>query len=293
MQRRTNIQISSAIIMLSILTIMIQFAAYYCFEAPFIIWGISCLISVTCCHILLEQSTTYEACFNFSLLTLFISLVIIVICSYGNVKTFLPYSGVMLGIAVINWLIPMLHCFLRYMLDYGTRIEGFNEFYRNISIIFLLFYFAILIYGMFWKEAFPWAYPIETVPRNILPFNLIATLIEDYLYGYATLKEILAYLLSHIVLFIPYGFFTGLLLRRQKRLPRFLSLLVLPFLIEVLQYIFIPELCDIDDLIYAFIGGMIGSLSFTLMNVIFRAISGKDFLAREADYRYLGTPLHF
>lgn len=293
MQRRTNIQISSAIIMLSILTILIQFAAYYCFEAFYVVWGISCLICVICCHILLEQSATYEACFNFSLLNLFISLIIIVICRYGKVETFLPYTGVMLGIAVINWLIPMLHCLLRYMLDYGTRIEGFNDFYRNISIIFLVFYFGIMIYGVFWKKAFPWAYPMDTVPDNLLPFNVIATLIEDYLYDNIPLSDIVAYLLSRILIFVPYGFFTGLLLRRQKRLPRFCALLVLPFLIEVLQYLIVPELCDIDDLIYAVIGGLIGSLSFFLMNVIFRAVSGKDFLSKDADYRFSGSLLHF
>lgn len=279
--------------MLSILTITIQFASYFFFEAFYIIWGISCLISIICCHILLEQSTTYEACFSYSLLTLFISLLIIVITSYGNVQTFLPYSNIMLGIAVINWLIPMLHCLLRYMLDYGTRIEGFNDFYRNISIIFILFYLGTLIYATFVKEAFPWAYPVATNTYNFLPFSVIATQIEDYLYNYIPMSEIVTYLLSRIVTFIPYGFFIALLLRKQNRLPKFFALLLLPFLIEVLQYIFIPERCDIDDFIYAALGGLIGSLLFFLMNVIFRAISGKEFLAKDADYRFSSNILRF
>lgn len=293
MQRRTNIQISSLIIMLSMLTILVQFAAYYFFDAFYIIWSISGLISIICCHILLEQSTTYETCFNYSLLNIFVNLVIIILTYYAKDDIFLPYTGVMLGIAVINWLVPVLHCFLRYMFDYGTRIDDFNDFYRNISAVFLLFYFAVIIYGSFIKAAFPWAYPAVTDSYNFLPFGVITAQIEDYIYNNTTLNVILTYLLSRIILFVPYGFYIGLLLRRQARLPRFFALLLLPFVIEVIQYILIPKRCDIDDLIYALIGGLIGSLCFFLLNLIFKALSGKDFLTKETEYRFANSFLHF
>jgi glycopeptide antibiotics resistance protein len=128
---------------------------------------------------------------------------------------------------------------------------------------------------------------------NFIPFGIITVQIEDYLYDYIPLSDIVTYLLSRILAFIPYGFYITLLLRRQSRLPRFFALLLLPFLIEVLQYIFIPARCDIGDLIYALIGGLLGTLLFYLMNVIFRAFSGKDFLAKENDYRFANSPLHF
>lgn len=293
MQKRTSIQISSMVIMLSMLTILVQFAAYYFFAAFYIIWGISCLIAIICCHILLEQSVSYEACFNYSLLNIFISLVIILLTYYGKDEAFLPYTGTMLGIAAINWLIPMFHCLLRYMFDYGTRIDDFNDFYRNISVVFLLFYFAVILYGNSVKNAFPWAYPDINTSYNFAPFGVIATMIEDYLYDNASLHEIITYLLSRTLIFLPYGFYSTLLLRRQSRLPRFFALLMLPFIIEVLQYIFLPERCDIDDLIYALVGGLIGSLSFYLLNVIFRAFSGRNFLAKETDYRFSNSSLHF
>jgi glycopeptide antibiotics resistance protein len=281
------------IILLSILAILVEFTTYYFFEAFYVVWGVSCLISIICCHILLEQSTSYEACFNFSLLTLFVSLVIIVLTYFGNVSSFLPYTGVMFGVAVINWLIPLLHCFLRYMLDYGTRIDGFNDFYRNTSIIFFTFYLGVILYGSFVPNAFSWTYTVNTDTYNFLPFGVIASQIEEYLYDSVSLNEIVTYLLSRIVIFVPYGFYIALLLRRQTRLPRFFALFLLPFLLEVLQYIFLPELCDIDDLIYAVIGGLIGTLMFFLMNMIFRAVSGKDFLSRDTDYRFVNSPLHF
>jgi glycopeptide antibiotics resistance protein len=187
----------------------------------------------------------------------------------------------------------MLHCFLRYMLDYGTKIESFNDFYRNISIVFLLFYLGLIFYATFAGDAFPWAYPVKADTYNFIPFGVIATQIEDYLFASIPLNEIFTYLLSRILTFIPYGFYIALLLRRQGRLPRFFALLMLPFIIEVLQYIFIPSRCDIDDLIYAVLGGLIGSFSFFLMNVLFHVFSGRDFLVKETDYRFTNSPLHF
>ncbi len=293
MQRRSNIQVSSLIIIFSILTILIQFATYHFLEASFIIWGISGLISIACCHILLEQTVSYEACFNYSFLTLFVSLSIIATSYFGNVQTFLPYTSTMLGIAVINWLIPMIHCFLRSMFEYGTRIDDFNEFYRNQSIVFFLFYMVILIYGFFAKGAFPWAYRAVTESSNFTPFEVITNQIEDYIYGLIPLSDVITYLLSRILAYVPYGFYLSLALRKQTRLPRFIALLSLPFIIEVLQYFIISERCDVDDIIYAFLGGVIGTILFFLTNVIFRAISGKYFLMKDNNHRFSSNSLHF
>jgi glycopeptide antibiotics resistance protein len=276
-----------------IVTTLVQFMTYYFFESYVVIWGISCLASVICCHLLLEQSTSYEACFHYSLMTVFVSLVITVVSYFGKVQTFLPFTYAMIGIIVINWLVPLFHCYLRNMLDYGTRIEGFPNFYRNISFLFLTFYAVLLLVGSFIRGIFPWAFPYESDAFNLLPFNMIATMIEDYLYDYVSLGEILTYLTARIVAFIPYGFYITLLLRRQSKLLRFLALLQLPFLIELLQYFFIPAYCDIDDLIYGLIGGLFGSIFFYLSNTLFRVISGKDFLSRDNDYRYSGSSMYY
>lgn len=293
MQRRTSIQTTSLIIMLSIIAIVIQFTTYHFFEAFYVIWGVACLASVLCCHLLLEQTTTYEACFHFTFLTLFISLVIVALSYFGKAESFLPYSGVMLGIAVINWLIPLLHCFIRQMLDYGTRIEGFYEFYRNTSIVFIIFYMVALLYGAYVKDSFLFAYPISSEEPNLLPIGAIVVLIEDYIYDYISLGEIAAYLLTRILAFVPYGFYLTLLLRNQSRLTKFIAFLFLPLLLEVTQYIFLPGRSDVDDLIYALIGSVLGSLLFCLNNFLFRAFSGKEFLSRDNDHRYYGSSLHF
>jgi glycopeptide antibiotics resistance protein len=196
----------------------------------------------------------------------------------------------MLGIAFINWLVPMLHSFFRYMLDYGTKTDEFPEFYRYSSILFLLFYIIVLIYGNFAKDAFPWAYREAVSTANLNPFHIISARIESCIYGQLPLNDIITYLASRILTYLPYGFFIALVLRGQNRVVRFFSLLFVPFLIEVLQYFMIPGRCDIDDLIYALLGGLLGSFLFFLTNVLFRTVSGRDFLMKDTVYR---NSLHF
>ncbi len=293
MQRRPYIQVSSLIILLSIITILIQFVVYYFFAATYLICGIAAVISLLCCHILLEETSTYEACFNYSSLILFISFVIILLSYLGKEQAFLPYTGTMLAILMINWLVPCLYCFMRNMLDYGTRFEDYNSFYRNHSLLFFLIYLGVMLYGMFAVGAFPLVYRGALASANIIPFEAITILIEDYLYGIIPLSDVLFYLLVRILIFLPYGYQMTLLLRRQSRLLRFIALLIIPTILELIQYIIIPNRCDIDDVIYAIIGGILGSILFYLINFIFRSITGKNFLAKETDYPYANSRLHF
>jgi glycopeptide antibiotics resistance protein len=292
MQRRTNIQDSSLIIILSIITILVQFITYYFFAAFYVIWGIAILAALISCHILLEHTMSYPVCFNYSSLILFISGIILFLSFKGN-PSFLPYSNTMLGIAIINWLIPCLYCYLRNMLDNGTRFTDYRLFYRNDALLFSLLYLGVLFYGCFFKGAFPLVYRGSLDTANFIPFEAITVLIEDYLYDIVPLSDVLFYISIRILVFLPYGFQTTLLLRRQSRLPRLLSLLALPCVIEAAQYFAFPERFDIDDIIYAFLGGILGSILYHLCNLIFRAITGKDFLSRESDYPYSRSGLHF
>ncbi len=293
MQRRTHVQASSLIIFLSIITIIVQFAVYYFFAAYYLIWGVSILMCILSCHILQEQTSTYEACFNYSVLILFISTVIIALSYLGREGAFLPYSGAMLGILLINWLLPCIHCFLRNILDYGTRFEDYRTFYRNDSLLFFIIYIGIILYGSFVTTAFPWAYNGSLSYANIIPFEAITYQIEDYLYDMLPLSDIILYLACRIFLYIPYGYQMTFLLRKQGKPIRLAALLVLPILIELFQYILIPGRFDIDDIIYALLGGILGSLLFYLCNLIVRAITGRDFLSRDTDYLFSNNKLHF
>jgi glycopeptide antibiotics resistance protein len=207
--------------------------------------------------------------------------------------TYIPYTSTLIGIAVINWFIPTLHCLFRNLFDYGIKIDDFLSYFRNNSILFLTFYIGFMMYGSFLTNAFPWAYTSNPEAVNFTPFLVISTQIEDFLYERIPLSDIIVYLSSRIFIFIPYGFYCTLFLRRQSRLLRFFLLLLLPVTLEILQYFLYPTRFDIDDVIYALIGGIFGSLIFYLMNVIFLAVSGKEFLAKDTIYRFSNSSLHF
>lgn len=293
MRRRSNTEISSIIVFLSIVSIVIQFTAYYLFYSPYLIIGISSLIVIICTHILLEQSLTYDSCTIYTILLLFISIIITLLVYLGAEASLLPFSNTLFGIIVINWLVPITHCFIRNMLDYGSRIDKFHSFYRNVSLIFIFFYMGILLYISFSDVSFTWLYRTQSTQPTFTPFWQVATQIEDYINKMIPLSDILTYLLSRILTYIPYGFYGVLILRNRSRLVRYLFLLLFPTIIELLQYFFIPGRCDIDDVIYAFIGGMIGALLYILINFIYRAASGKDFLEKESNYRFYNNTLHF
>lgn len=293
MQKHSHIEVSSWIVILGILTILTQFTAYYFFSSVYIVIGISSLVLVICTHILLEQSLSYESSFTYTLLILFISLVITLLAFFGKEQELIPYTDILLGIVVLNWSIPTLHCYIRNMFEYSTRVENFNTFFRNSSIIFILFYTGLLIYAFFAKDAFPWAYRAVAEQANFTPFWSVATQIEDYLNKMTPLSDIFTYLTSRIFIYVPYGYYSILLLHRQPRVLRFVFLLLLPVIIELLQFILIPTRCDIDDIIYGLIGGLFGALWFYLNNFIFRMISGKNFLEKNSDYRYSKNSLHF
>lgn len=293
MRRHSYMEITSLVVFLSILTIVLQFLSYYFFASIYLILGISCLVSIICNHILQEQSMTYQTSFIYTFLTVFISLIIMFLTLFGKDREFFSFDDIIIGIVVLNWIVPLVHGYIRNMFDGQRRIEDFPNFFRNSSLLFIFFYLAILGYSFFSVDSFPWAYQVAFDQPNFHPFWSISIHIEDYLDKMIPLTDIFIYLASRILIFIPYGYYTILIFRRRSRLFRFLVLLSFPLAIEILQYCLIPGRCDIDDMIYGLIGGLLGALWFYFNNMIYRLISGKDFLAKHSDLRYLNRSIHF
>mgnify|MGYP001198465593 CR=1 FL=1 len=295
MRKRSYIHVSSLIVILSILTIIIEFTTYYLFPSIYPILGISGVLLIICSHILLQQSSTYETIFIYTLSNMFISSLIMILTYYSaGQSSFIQYSPTIHIIIGINWLVPTLHCFLRYMFSYSFRISNYRSYYVKNSILFTLCYLGVLIYGNFVEEAFPSLYRavLWSDSINITPFITLSMEIEDYLYGIIPLSYIFIYLASRILIFIPYGYYITLLTKKCSRPIRILLYLFLPGLIELIQFFIYPSRSDIDDLIYGFIGAIIGSLFFNLVGIIFRSISGKDYLEKEGYYSSFNS-LHF
>lgn len=292
MNRHSDMEISSMLVFLSILSIVLQFGAYYIFASPIIILGIGIFAVIICTHILLEFSLNFKSCFIYTILILFISLIITLLTYLGK-ETPIPFSKTLIAIVSVNWFVPTIYCILRNMFDTAGRCHNFKSYFRNVSIIFILFYLVILIYASFGKEAFPWMYRFKTEGRNFTPFWTIATQIEDYINRMIPLSDIFDYLLSRILLYVPYGFYVLIILRYKPKIIRFIFLLLLPSAIELFQYFMLPARCDIDDIVFALIGGVIGALLFHLNNTVYRAVSGKDFLAKDTDYIFTKKSIYY
>ncbi|HHU71115.1 MAG TPA: VanZ family protein [Clostridiales bacterium] len=295
MRRRSFIHISSLIVMLSMLTIIVEFAAYYFFSSIYPLLGVSSVFLIICCHILLQQSATYEAIFIYTLSNIFISCLITILTYYSADHTsFISYSTRLQIIICINWLVPTIHCFIRYMLGYSLRITHYTSYHLKNNIMFILFYSGILIYANFAEGAFPGIYRavLWSDSVNFTPFLTLSMEIEDYLYGIIPLSYVFIYLASRILVLIPYGYYIAIITKKRSKVLRFFLFLLLPAGIEVLQFFLYPSRSDIDDLIYGFIGVIVGSLLYYLLSKVFRSISGKEYLEKENIYSSFSS-LHF
>ncbi len=287
--QKSSAHLTTITILLSILTITVQFCTYYFFGAALVTFGLTSIIILLFSHILLEQFMNYESCFSYILLNLFISFLIILLSYYGGKDSILTYTEGLLLFIILNWAIPVVYCIFRCLFDRGPKYSQFNLFYRNISIVFVLFYAGVLIYLLFTGNTGR----SDMHSINFAPFVTIATRIEDFIEGQIGLGDLVPYFTKGIVLYIPYGFYTILLLRYFGRLTRTLSLFILPLLVEVIQSVFQLGKGDIDDVILAFIGGFLGALCYHILNTIFRSVTDEDFLSERSSYSFYGNSLHF
>ncbi len=291
--QRSSISITTLIILFSILTVLAQFGAYYLLGPVFGVYSIAALFSLLFSHVFLDRTLNYESCFSYSLLNIFLCTIIIMLSYFSNAGSILPYHPTLIIIIILNWIIPLLYCIIRNLTDRGFKYTNFNIFYRNINIIFILFYTGLLIVLLFMKNKSFVLYYTDFESVNMVPFLTLATLIEEYLNGYVALGTIAKYLLQEIALFIPYGFYTVLLLRYQSRSLRILVLLILPLMVEILQKVFHLGKGDLDDVILGLLGGLIGAVFYHILNRIYRSFTDEDFLHNRPHYPFSDSSLHF
>ncbi|MDF2586884.1 MAG: putative rane protein [Anaerocolumna sp.] len=291
--RRSSNHITTLIIILSILSVTVQFGTYYFLGATIYTIAIAVLVSLVISHVFLEQSLNYEPCFSYSLLNVFISVVITLLSFYGNGESFITFNTFLYLFVLINWFIPTIYSIIRCLFDHGPKYNRFTNFYRNNSIVFIIFYIVILIYIFFLDKSSNQFNNVDLKSLNIIPFLSFATFIEGYLDGVISMNVILNYLTKGILLFMPYGFYIILLLKNTTRIVRFLSLLFLPLIIEALQWLTNRGRIDIDDILLGLLGGFIGALCYHLLNSIFRIVKDEDFLTERSIYSFYRNSLHF
>lgn len=196
----------------------------------------------------------------------------------------LPQSTAVLVGCLLAWLVPVVYACLFTWAEGSTVLPQFSAFYKKAAIFFYLVYFGILIY---WFMVYC-RIPEQEVTLQMIPFASFAAYIDGIISETVPVQRLLQYLLERILLFLPYGFFIAMVGRKLHSMLRLGLVLVLPVIVELLQYLLKYHSCDADDVIFAFLGGMFGMLLFVIFNVVFQKTTGKNFDGSEVERDYYG-----
>ncbi|MCI8627146.1 MAG: hypothetical protein HFH36_14390 [Lachnospiraceae bacterium] len=270
------IRISSVSILAGVFVAILQTCLLYFLEDTWITLLVIALADLIISQYLLESSFSYHYCFRFLFVAELFTLAIGVPAYLGLYGTLLPFSVYMLWLAVLHFAVPSVFCMLRYLMDFGPRFMNYNLFFLESSLLL----WAAIIAGFFYCYVYQQPVLTHSDHVNLVPFYSLASLIEAYIETKADIRPTVYYLLQYAAFFIPVGFYLHLLIGKRLFL-RLFSFLFVPALIELEQYFLLPSMCDIDDLVPAFLGCIVGSLLFTMLNTICQSLHENDFLQKQ------------
>ena len=292
MQTNSNTKTATWIIVLGVLVSVLQSLACRFIGTPVVILILSAVLLTAGSFVLIHVTQDFEACFGFQLICLLFQI-IVTVTIYPYAERSLPDNRILVLLCVLNWFVPAFFSLLLYLFNRSGHYENYNAFFRNSTILFVLVYVAFLGYGLFWNNAAYHDYQPDNAAFSLLPFATIASKVQAVILEETSLSSLIYYLLSHMVLYIPYGFLLALLLKPLPVFVRLLSLLVLPVLTDVLQYVFRLGHSDIDDMILGFIGALFGMLCFVLLNLLCRKVTGSEYLEKEGRKNYYQTNIRY
>jgi len=144
---------------------------------------------------------------------------------------------------------------------------------RRIGTILFLLYILVLVYLMFFFEAYDRNMENRRYLYNLVPFREIRRFI--------VYRETLGFsavagnLIGNIAGFMPFGFILPILYKKRRNW-RHVTLLTMEFslLIEIIQLVLRVGCCDVDDIILNTFGGLLGYILFYICNRIRRKIDG-------------------
>ena len=292
MQNSSNARLTTYITLLGTVVSLLQYLACRFIGTPLIILLISVILLGVGSVLLIFGTQDYESCFGFQLICVLFQILII-LTSYDHPNSGLPENTFLILLCFLNWFVPALVSFLLYLLQHSAWYNNYTLFFCCSTVIFVFAYIAFLGYGLFWNNAAYHSYQPETATFSLLPFATIAAKIEAVILGTEGISSLVYYLLSHILLYVPYGFLLALVLRPLPIFVRLPGLLVFPVLTDVVQYIFRLGHSDIDDIILGFIGALFGMLCLLLLDLLCKAVTGSKYLEKEERNNYYRSNIHY
>lgn len=199
----------------------------------------------------------------------------------------LPESNTVLIGCLLAWMLPVLYACIYTWVAGHTAIGQFAVFYKRAEVFFYLVYFGSLVYWFGFRNHVQEA----EVTLQLVPFTAFAGTVEGVMNGTVPMQQLLGFLAEHVLLFLPYGFFIGMVCRKLHGMIHLLLVLVIPAAVELLQYLLQWNSFAMDDVIFSLLGGLLGLLCFVGFNLLFQQTTGKNFDGSEVDRDYYGRKI--
>lgn len=278
MNART-VNISSLVILLSLIALICEGFIYY--FLPQHIWAIvfAVISSLLLSHFFLEMAFRYSYNVLHSAFMTFGTLLFAIIIYLIQPNHWISYDFSMVILVLVNWLTPFLYCTFRDLTDPGPRFDGYDRFFRHMSIVILIIYALALIKQYYLTPIVPPYEALAFGAQNFVPYMATGTYLEEILRTGESPALLLWFLIEMVVLFIPFGFYMRAYGGKLPFVLRLLCYLAFPLLLELSQEITGIGRGHIDDYVSALLGILIGVLSYHALNGIFRMITGRTLAA--------------
>jgi glycopeptide antibiotics resistance protein len=274
------------VIIIGILVTAIQFAVYHFVNGGglgLLLAAVAALVGSVVVHFI---TTEQEELMSFLLIPCTFSGVVGLMLPYAEIP-FLPEGNVVLLGCLITWLVPVLYATIYTWANGNTEIAGFAKFYSRALVLFYLVYFALMVYGTFANRTAAEA----GNDAQWIPFATFAALVNGVMKDTVSVARVLEFLLNRIVFFLPYGFFIGLVCRKLHGVLRVFLLVFLPVALEAVSLLFRWDTCDIDNVIFRFIGALLGFVSFLVFDLAFQHFTARHFNGSEISRDYYGRKI--
>ena len=273
-------------ILTGILSTILQFIIYYFVGESFLgllLAGIGILAGGIFVHFIMEEQ---EELFSYLLIPCIFSGVVGIVLPYIS-GDFLPKSNTMFYFCIIAWFLIMLYAMIYTLLNGVSEMETFTRFHKKSTIFFYIVYFGVLFYMLFFMSN----NKTDTqATLKLLPLDTFVTYIEQLVKGQDVVKEFLLFLQNQFLFFVPFGFLVGMLGRILFAMVRFVIIVAFPIGLEVVRF-FISHCCDVDNVIFGFLGALLGMLLFLVFNELFCYFVGKNFDGSDINRDYYGRKI--
>lgn len=273
------------IVLAGMLVSVLQFIIYYFVGEGFLgmlLAGASVLVGGMFVHFIMEEQ---EELFSYLLIPCIFSGMIGIAIPYLS-GDFLPKSKTMFIFCILSWGVVVVYAIVYTLLNGITEMKTFTVFHKRVTIFFYLIYFCVLFYIVFFQTE-----SIAEGKLQWLPLDTFATYIEQLIRGQEVLDSFLLFLQNHFLLLVPFGFLVGMLGRNLSVVLRFIIIFLFPVLLEVVRFFVSDGSCDVDNVIFGFLGALFGMFGFLGFNELFCYFIGKNFDGSDINRDYYGRKI--